>query len=287
MTINGIRGADWSALVPHNGKTQAKTQGVNAFDVSSSKTPSQTASDNYDAHNMTREQVRTMANGLYKSGAISLKDDVRMFIMSGEISPSGVEISQTDNSKIDLPKNVDTYISFLQSIGQPDLASKWQATLNDLDAVTGADGTVRVFDAEAGTPDRFVATGHPGEYLDPVTHEKYVSIADALSPGDKALVTAATGGLDLIGANGVHQVNQLAVTIALDRSMGNLTGPVTASYLQGLRSSAQQTSTLNKQQASDFVAVGKLDEARAIASQGPGIPSAVLDKALAYLTVQA
>lgn len=162
MTINGIAGVDWSMSASQNGKRQARAQGQEASEIQALDTQYQTASDSYDAHNMTREQVRTMANGLYKSGAISLKDDVRMFIMSGEFSPSGVEISQTDNSKIDLPKNMDTYIGFLRSIGQPGLASKWQTTLNDLDAVTGDDGTVRVPDADGRNPERFVATGHPG-----------------------------------------------------------------------------------------------------------------------------
>lgn len=129
----------------------------------------------------------------------------------------------------------------------------------------------------------FVSTGRPGEYVDTVAGGRFVRIADALTTDDKALVLAATGGPDVVGAHGVHMVNQLAVTIALDRSMGNLTGPVTASYLERLRSSEQQTVALNQQGAASYMACGGFDQARSMASQGPGISFDVLDKALAYL----
>lgn len=62
-----------------------------------------------------------------------------------------------------------------------------------------------------------------------------VNIDATLTAGEKALVTAATGGLDPIGPNGVYEVNQSAATISLDRAIGNLTGPITASYLDNLR----------------------------------------------------
>lgn len=101
-----------------------------------------------------------------------------------------------------------------------------------------------------------------------------VNIDDALTSSDKALVTAATGGLNLVGPNGVHEVNQLAVTIALDRAMGNLTGPVTASYLNNLKSSEQQTLALNPQQGNAGIAFDVLDKAFAFLAQQPENPLA-------------
>lgn len=98
-----------------------------------------------------------------------------------------------------------------------------------------------------------------------------VNIDATLTAGDKALVTAATGGLDPIGPNGVHEVNQFAVTIALDRAMGNLTGPITASYLNNLKTSEETAQALNQQLGNAVT---------------PGISLGVLDGALAYVGQQ-
>ncbi len=110
----------------------------------------------------------------------------------------------------------------------------------------------------------------PGVSVDAAGH-MVVNIDGTLTAGDKALVTAATGGLDLVGPNGVHEVNQLAVTIALDRAMGNLTGPITASYLNNLKTSEQASLALNQQPGN---------------AMAPWISFDVLDKALAYLGQQ-
>lgn len=59
-----------------------------------------------------------------------------------------------------------------------------------------------------------------------------VSIEDALTSRDKEVVIAATGALDPTGPGGVHELNPLAVNIALDRAIGNLIGPLDAEYLR-------------------------------------------------------
>jgi hypothetical protein len=82
------------------------------------------------------------------------------------------------------------------------------------------------------------------------------NINDSLTPEDKKLVIAATGGLDLIGPNGTHQINFLAMQIALDRHIGNLTGPVTAAYINGLKNSERQTLSLNQQYAATLLLAG-------------------------------
>jgi len=157
----------------------------------------------------------------------------------------------------------------------PQRPTPWMNEFND-NVILSTEGTLQ----SAGNG--YVSTGRPGEYIDSAGG-KFVSISDALTSDDKALVRAATGGLNLIDANGVHQVNQLAVTIALDRSMGNLTGAITASYLNKLKNDQQQTLGLNQQASADLIAAGRPVDARALASQAPGVSFGVIDKALAFL----
>jgi hypothetical protein len=64
-------------------------------------------------------------------------------------------------------------------------------------------------------------------------------IDDELTPQDKALVSDATGSVDL--PNG--QINMLAMRIALDRYAGNLQGPVTASYIEGISAAEMRDRT--------------------------------------------
>lgn len=109
------------------------------------------------------------------------------------------------------------------------------------------------------------------------------NIDDSLTPEDKQLVTAATGALDLAAPNGTHEINTLAMQIALDRQTGNLTGPVTALYLNGLKNSEMQTLSLDGQYAATSVAGGNQNQAEALASQGPAISFDVFDRALAFL----
>ncbi len=158
---------------------------------------------------------------------------------------------------------------------------------DDLMASTGASGTTTPISHESDSVVLSTCTSDPDVTLNaqPAGGD-IVDISDTLTSADKALVTAATGGLSVTGPNGVHQVNQLAVAIALDRSMGNLTGPVTAAYLEGLRNGEQQTLALNQQQASNLTANGDSEEAEQLAAQGPGISFAVLDKALEFLGQQ-
>jgi hypothetical protein len=78
-------------------------------------------------------------------------------------------------------------------------------------------------------------------------------IDDELTPHDKALVSDAAGSVDL--PNG--QINLLAMHIALDRNAGNLQGPVTASYIEGI-------------------------SATELRDQTNAIPQSVLDKAWFY-----
>lgn len=137
--------------------------------------------------------------------------------------------------------------------------------------------------ALAQRDERFVKTGNPGEYMDTAAGGKFIRINDALTPDDKNLVIAATGGLDLVAPNGTHQINTLAMRIALDRAVGNLNGPVTASYLENAKNQERQTLALNRQQAGNLFAAGDATAGKALASQGPAISFDVIDKALAFL----
>jgi hypothetical protein len=158
---------------------------------------------------------------------------------------------------------------------------------DDFMTSTGASGSTTPVSHESDSVVLSTYTSDPDVALNaqPVAGNT-VDISDTLTSADKALVTAATGGLSVIGPSGVRQVNQLAVTIALDRSMGNLKGPVTASYLEGLRNDEQQTLALNRQEASNLTANGENEEAEQLAAQGPGISFGVLDKALEFLGQQ-
>jgi hypothetical protein len=114
-----------------------------------------------------------------------------------------------------------------------------------------------------------------------------VNIDEALTVGDKQLVIAATGGLDLIGPNGTHQINQLAMQIAMDRAVGNLSGPVTASYLNNIAASQRRDISLNQQQADALSSAGDASTAAALKAMGPGVSFSVLDRALTFLAQHA
>lgn len=88
--------------------------------------------------------------------------------------------------------------------------------------------------------------------------EKSFVINDMLTPKDKRLVVAATGSLNLTDGSGIHEINPLAVRIALDRSTGKLAGEVDKFYLNSI---------IKEQQTSDQ----------------PAIQFDTLYKALAYL----
>jgi len=168
---------------------------------------------------------------------------------------------------------------------QADVSAKkisQQATAepNDIVALSAATNQTK---AGAQEDQRFVSTGRPGEYLDTAAGGKFISIKDALTPDDKKLVIAATGSLDLVGPTGTHLINSLAEQIALDRSVGNLTGPVTTSYLSQLKNNQQQTLALNQQQADSLFALGQFADSQALRSQGSAISFDVIDKALAFL----
>jgi hypothetical protein len=49
-------------------------------------------------------------------------------------------------------------------------------------------------------------------------------IKDLLTANDKKLVEAATGELRSVSSSGLHEVNQLATRIAIDRETGTLSG---------------------------------------------------------------
>ena len=83
-------------------------------------------------------------------------------------------------------------------------------------------------------------------------------INDSLTEKDKSLVVSATGSLQPTSASGLHEVNQLATHIALERQTGRLSGMIDKTYINRL---------IQEQQS----------------SQQPTIPSAVLNKALALL----
>jgi len=97
------------------------------------------------------------------------------------------------------------------------------------------------------------------------------------------LVTAATGGLNLIGPNGAHQINYLAMQIAMDRAIGNINGPVTASYLNNIIASQRRDLDLNQQQDAVLSSDGDSASADALRTMGPGISFDVLDRALAFI----
>ena len=105
-----------------------------------------------------------------------------------------------------------------------------------------------------------------------------VDVDSTLTSADKALVIAATGTLRSAGS-----VNTLADTIAIERSCGMLSGPVTTSDLNKLKGDEQQTLVSNQQIAKQMIATGSVDEGEALAAQGPGISFAVLDKAIRFL----
>jgi hypothetical protein len=87
------------------------------------------------------------------------------------------------------------------------------------------------------------------------------AIKDILTDLDQALVDFAAGDLDQVDPNGRHDINPLAVRIALDRATGEVSGEVDANYIKNIIKEQGQTG-----QAS-------------VASQ-------VLAKALNYLTQQ-
>lgn len=59
-------------------------------------------------------------------------------------------------------------------------------------------------------------------------------INELLTANDKKLVEAATGGLQPTSSSGLHEVNQLATRIALDRTTGTLSGEVDENYINKL-----------------------------------------------------
>lgn len=89
-------------------------------------------------------------------------------------------------------------------------------------------------------------------------------INDKLTPSDKSLVIAATGGLNQTSPSGTMQINDLAVRIALDRETGVLTGEVDKSYINNL---------INEQRSMPSSSKGK----------NHTIPFSFLEKALSYL----
>lgn len=125
-------------------------------------------------------------------------------------------------------------------------------------------------------------TDRPGVYVgfDGSTN---VNINDALTSRDKELVIAATGGLSLIGPNGTHQINYLAMQIAMDRAIGNLDGPVTTSYLNNIISSERRDLVLNQQQADSLISAGDIASANALRGMGSDISFDVLDRALTFV----
>lgn len=125
-------------------------------------------------------------------------------------------------------------------------------------------------------------TDRPGIYVGPDGRID-VNINDALTTQDKQLVIAATGGLNLIGSNGTHQINYLAMRIAMDRAIGNLNGPVTASYLNNIMGSQSRDLELNQEQAAALDSAGDTASANALRTMAPGISLDVLDRALAFL----
>jgi hypothetical protein len=69
------------------------------------------------------------------------------------------------------------------------------------------------------------------------------SIDDSLTEKDKALVVASTGDLHPVSASGLHEINQFAVRLAIDRNRGALSGEVDHAYLNNLISEEQQKAT--------------------------------------------
>lgn len=110
---------------------------------------------------------------------------------------------------------------------------------------------------EAATSDASAAS-KPNALPSQTNTSSSVVIADTLTKQDKALLTHATGGVVLKGADGMHLINPLAVQIALDRHHGLLSGEIDTKYIDRLAQS--QKLTLQNT-----------------------IPSAVLDRALAFV----
>lgn len=73
-------------------------------------------------------------------------------------------------------------------------------------------------------------------------------INDVLTANDKKLVEAATGGLQPTSSSGLHEVNQLATRIALDRTTGTLSGEVDENYINKLL--AEQDKNQNSEMVS-------------------------------------
>jgi hypothetical protein len=79
-------------------------------------------------------------------------------------------------------------------------------------------------------------------------------INDLLTANDKKLVEAATGELQPVSSSGLHEVNQLATRIALDRETGTLSGEVDENYINKLM--AEQSSN-NHAETIQFSALQK------------------------------
>ncbi|MCX7092290.1 MAG: hypothetical protein NTY50_02395 [Methylobacter sp.] len=95
---------------------------------------------------------------------------------------------------------------------------------------------------------------------------KSFAINDLLTANDKNLVEAATTGLQPTSSSGLHQINELATRIAIDRDRGELTGEIDKNYINSLIKEQQdnhqetiQSSTLQKslaflkQEQADFL----------------------------------
>ncbi len=95
---------------------------------------------------------------------------------------------------------------------------------------------------------------------------KSFAINDLLTANDKNLVGAATTGLQPTSSSGLHQINELATRIAIDRNGGELTGEIDKNYINSLIKEQQdnhqetiQSSTLQKslaflkQEQADFL----------------------------------
>ena len=95
---------------------------------------------------------------------------------------------------------------------------------------------------------------------------KSFAINDLLTANDKNLVEAATTGLQPTSSSGLHQINELATRIAIDRNGGELTGEIDKNYINSLIKEQQdnhqetiQSSTLQKslaflkQEQADFL----------------------------------
>ncbi|MEI7840225.1 MAG: hypothetical protein WCJ11_06980 [Methylococcaceae bacterium] len=86
-------------------------------------------------------------------------------------------------------------------------------------------------------------------------------INDLLTENDKKLVEAATGGLQSTSSSGLHEINQLATHIAIDRETGTLSGEVDENYINKLL--AEQ----DKNQNSETVSFSALQKSLAFLQQ--------------------